>query len=85
MPQLGSFNPDFWTSRKDMPHPQAIFRAPVDSIETAHTLAATDSGAIASARQQAEANAKQRTMAGFEQQGMKDSTAFDGKERTIEH
>lgn len=68
-----------------MPHPQAIFRAPVDSIETAHTLAATDSGAIASARQQAEANAKQRTMAGFEQQGMKDSTTFDGKERTIEH
>ncbi|GAA5982927.1 hypothetical protein JCM10908_006835 [Rhodotorula pacifica] len=87
--KLTSFNPDFWAGRKDLPHPQAIFRTPVDSIETAHTLAATDSQAIASARQQAAANAKQRTMAGFDQEGMKDSTkveaAFDGKERTVEH
>lgn len=72
--QLTSYNSDFWTSRKDMPHPHAIFRAPVDSIETAHTLATTDSEAIAAAKDHAAANAKQRTMASMEQAGMQDST-----------
>lgn len=70
-----------------MPHPQDVYRRPVDAIETAHSLAASDSSAIAAARENAAAQAKQRTMAGFDKEGMQDSVAaaFNGKERTVEH